>query len=68
MGILVLIVFWGISFAILGHKDREWYYYLLAFLMPLPGLIVALCLKNRKHMEDKSSQPPSFDITNTDKK
>lgn len=48
---------------ILAKKDRGAGYYILAFLFPLIGLIVALCLKELPAGEQHQIQAVDLDIT-----
>ena len=64
--ILVLLLFTVPACVILSKKNRGWGYYLLAFLYPLIGLIVALCLKKLEPKENKA-KTPSLDITENEK-
>jgi hypothetical protein len=57
-----LIIFFGLmiwAFCILANKHRGFGYYLLAFLFPLLGLIVAACLKKKLPKDKKGT----LDIT-----
>ena len=47
LGIILLIGMMIWAFCILAKKHRGFGYYLLAFLFPLIGLIVAACLKKK---------------------
>lgn len=47
MAFLFCFVIIAITFSILSSKGREWYWYLIAFILPLIGLIIALCLKSK---------------------
>ena len=47
VALIVMIVMMIAAFCVLADKKRGFGYYLLAFLFPLIGLIVALCLKKK---------------------
>lgn len=73
MEILVLIfiylVFTLPACSILSKKNRGAGYYILAFLWPLVGLIVAICLKKLvPEKREEASAPPTFDITEDNRK
>ena len=53
---------------ILAKKDRGAGYYILAFLIPLVGLIVALCLKKLPAEEQPQTQAVDLDITKETRK
>ena len=59
LGIILLIGMMIWAFCILAKKHRGFGYYLLAFLFPLTGLIVAACLKKKLPNDDKGT----LDIT-----
>lgn len=48
MYLIVLLLFTVPAWAILSKKNRGIAYYILSLVFPIPGLIVALCLKNMK--------------------
>ncbi len=65
MQILIVWVLFTIpACIILSKKNRGVGYYILAFLFPFIGLIFALCLKKIDPEEEKTTTPPSLDITN----
>lgn len=64
LGISLLI--FAIASIILSSKNRGCGYYLLAFLLPIVGLIVAICLKKKEEEEKSDISSESFDITKND--
>lgn len=64
--LLGIVAFTVPACIILSNKHRGAGYYILAFLCPLIGLIVALCLSKLDPVKDNAT-PPSLDITDDNK-
>ena len=66
--LIIIVIFTIPACIILSNKHRGAGYYILAFLIPLVGLIVALCLKKLPAEEQPQTQAVDLDITKETRK